>query len=136
MKKLFCAMPHCAILICNMYLVFFGIDRVNTAMAFVDNDLTKSLLILMSAMSVACAVKLLSVNCRLKGAKLVPLLNLIACVACVLTIAMDYIWQDMLIFAANPAKYIALAACLTSLANGVLLIRYNRRPRKRRRAAA
>ena len=37
-------LPHAAILICNMYIVFFLIDRVNKAMNFIDNGLTKGLL--------------------------------------------------------------------------------------------
>lgn len=39
--------PHAAVLICNMYIVFFLIDRVNTAMNFIDNGLTKGLLLLL-----------------------------------------------------------------------------------------
>ncbi|MDO4865109.1 MAG: hypothetical protein Q4C10_01020 [Clostridia bacterium] len=38
-------LPHAAILICNMYIVFFLIDRVNKAMNFIDNGLTKGLLL-------------------------------------------------------------------------------------------
>ena len=38
-------LPHAAILICNMYIVFFLIDRVNKAMNFIDNGLTKGLLV-------------------------------------------------------------------------------------------
>ena len=38
-------LPHAAILICNMYIVFFLIDRVNNAMNFIDNRLTKGLLL-------------------------------------------------------------------------------------------
>lgn len=40
-------LPHAAILICNMYVVFFLIDRVNTAMNFIDNRLTKGLLLIL-----------------------------------------------------------------------------------------
>lgn len=136
MKRIFGKLPHCAILIGNMYYVFFGIDRVNTAMAFIDNNITKGLLAIMCAMSIACAVRLLSVHCRIKGAKLVPMLDIIACIACIMAIAADYIWQKLLLFDADPAKFIALAACLLTLANGVILIRYNRRPRKKRRRVA
>ena len=40
-------LPHLVILISNMYLVFFAIDRVNTAMKFIDNGLTKGLLLVL-----------------------------------------------------------------------------------------
>jgi len=46
-KKLRAMLPHGAILIANMYIVFFLIDRVNTAMNFIDNGLTKGLLLAM-----------------------------------------------------------------------------------------
>lgn len=45
-------LPHGAILIANMYIVFFLIDRVNTAMCFIDNDITKGLLVIMCLLSV------------------------------------------------------------------------------------
>ena len=46
-KKLRPMLPHGAILIANMYIVFFLIDRVNPAMNFIDNGLTKGLLLAM-----------------------------------------------------------------------------------------
>lgn len=46
-KKLRGMLPHGAILIANMFIVFFLIDRVNTAMNFIDNGLTKGLLLVM-----------------------------------------------------------------------------------------
>ena len=52
-KKLRAMLPHGAILIANMYVVFFLIDRVNTAMNFIDNRLTKGLLLAMG-MLVLC----------------------------------------------------------------------------------
>ena len=44
-KTIQAALPHLVILICNMYIVFFLIDRVNKAMNFIDNGLTKGLLL-------------------------------------------------------------------------------------------
>ena len=45
-------LPHGAIIISGMYLVFFLIDRVNSAMAFINNDITKWLLLVLCAISV------------------------------------------------------------------------------------
>jgi len=55
MRKLF---SHAAIIISVMYLVFFGIDRVNTAMCFIDNEITKYLLVVLSLLSIinACVL--------------------------------------------------------------------------------
>ena len=61
LKKLERLLPHGAILICNMYIVFYLIDRVNTAMNFIDNGLTKSLLL------VLCAVTPFNAWALLKG---------------------------------------------------------------------
>jgi len=44
-------LPHGAIIISLMYLVFFCIDRVNTAMAFINNDITKVLLLVLCIIS-------------------------------------------------------------------------------------
>ena len=52
-------LPHAAILMANMYLVFFGIDRVNTAMNFIDNPYTKGVLLFMSLVTLCCAVSAL-----------------------------------------------------------------------------
>ena len=62
MEKFKRMLPHVAILICNMYIVFFLIDRVNPAMNFIDNRLTKgllwtfSLLTLLDALLIMAAV--------------------------------------------------------------------------------
>ena len=53
-KRLRSLLPHAAILICNMYVVFYLIDRVNPAMNFIDNRLTKGLLLAL------CAIALLN----------------------------------------------------------------------------
>ena len=59
LKKLERLLPHGAILICNMYIVFFLIDRVNPAMNFIDNGLTKGLLLILCAISLYDAWRLL-----------------------------------------------------------------------------
>lgn len=45
-------LPHVAILLSNMYLVFFLLDRVNKAMAFINNGITKGLLVALSLISI------------------------------------------------------------------------------------
>ncbi len=49
MRRALRILPHAAILFANMYYVFYGIDRVNRQMNFIDNRLTKGLLALMCA---------------------------------------------------------------------------------------
>ena len=57
-KTIQAALPHLVILICNMYIVFFLIDRVNPAMNFIDNGLTKGLLLILIAATAILAVPL------------------------------------------------------------------------------
>ena len=45
-------LPHAAIIISVVYFVFFFIDRVNSAMAFIDNDMTKVLLFVLGVISI------------------------------------------------------------------------------------
>ena len=47
-------LPHAAILCANMYYVFYGIDRVNRQMNFVDNGLTRAVL---AAMCLCAALR-------------------------------------------------------------------------------
>lgn len=50
-EKLRRILPHAAILLSNMYIVFFLIDRVNTAMQFINNSITKALLLILCIIS-------------------------------------------------------------------------------------
>ena len=52
-------LPHISIVLCNMYLVFFAIDRVNSAMSFINNNLTKVLLLVLCIISTVNAAFLI-----------------------------------------------------------------------------
>ena len=52
-------LPHAAIILSLMYFVFFSIDRVNSAMAFIDNDITKVLLVLLGMISIWSSLTLI-----------------------------------------------------------------------------
>lgn len=56
LKKL---LAHAAIILSAMYVVFFHIDCVNSAMAFIDNPITKTLLYVLAAVSVINAAFLI-----------------------------------------------------------------------------
>ena len=55
-------LPHAAIIISAMYFVFFFIDRVNEAMAFINNDITKALLFLLSLLAIVQSVYMIRQN--------------------------------------------------------------------------
>lgn len=55
-------LPHAAIILSAMYFVFYGIDRVNSAMAFIDNPMTKMLLVVLGLISIINAIFLIRDN--------------------------------------------------------------------------
>ena len=52
-------LPHAAVILSGMSRVFFLIDRVNSAMSFINNSITKRLLLVLCAVSVIEAVWLI-----------------------------------------------------------------------------
>ncbi len=56
MKKVFTLLAHFVLILSVMMLTFFVIDRINPAMAFLENTLTKYLLALFSLLSATLAV--------------------------------------------------------------------------------
>ena len=62
-------LSHGAILICNMYIVFFLIDRVNTAMCFIDNGITKTLLAIMCVLSAIASISLIRARKKAEEAR-------------------------------------------------------------------
>ena len=61
--------PHAAIVISAMYFVFFFIDRVNSAMAFINNDITKGLLFALCVISILNSIRLISIDRRTERAR-------------------------------------------------------------------
>lgn len=59
LKGMYKLMPHISIIISVMMIVFFFIDRVNSAMAFINNDITKILLLILSIISIINSIFLI-----------------------------------------------------------------------------
>lgn len=53
-------LPHAAIVLGGMYVVFYVIDRVNSAMGFINNGITKALLLLFCLVGMANACVIIS----------------------------------------------------------------------------
>ena len=53
-------LPHAAIILSMMYFIFYAIDRVNPFMAFIDNEITKALLVALGAIAVINAVTIIA----------------------------------------------------------------------------
>lgn len=52
MKRIMHLLPHLCIILSGMLLTFFIIDRFNTAMAFINNDITKWLIGITAVLSI------------------------------------------------------------------------------------
>ena len=52
MRKIRYGLYHITLILALMYIVFFCIDRVNNAMMFINNDITKWLLLVMSVLTI------------------------------------------------------------------------------------
>ena len=73
LKRLRRLLPHAAILICNMYVVLYLIDRVNTAMNFIDNRLTKGLMLILCVVSwFNCQTLMRAANAPRRPAQMPP----------------------------------------------------------------
>ena len=57
-------LAHAAVVLSLMYLVFFVIDRINTAMEFINHDMTKALIAVLAVVSIVNAEMLLCTRFR------------------------------------------------------------------------
>lgn len=64
MKSVAKTMPHISIILAGMLIVFFVIDRFNSAMGFLDNDGAKILLFVLSVTSIINSVLLITYQRR------------------------------------------------------------------------
>lgn len=138
--------PHAAILIANMYYVFFGIDRVNTAMNFINNGYTKFLLVLLIAASAFTVLGLLAHHEQKKGdgrevqRLILPALHALLSLAVLVILIVDAILGDRgMPFLTEPVKFVTLVMCIAAWADGFRLIAADRayiRAEQARRAAA
>jgi hypothetical protein len=62
-------MPHVSIIISGMLIVFFCIDRENSAMGFMENDVTKMLILILSVTSIATSILAAMYRRRWEGAR-------------------------------------------------------------------
>jgi hypothetical protein len=57
-------LPHISIILSGMLIVFFVIDRFNSAMGFLDNDGAKVLIFVLSITSIINAIMLVALQRR------------------------------------------------------------------------
>ena len=132
LKKTTRVLPHGAILIANMFIAFYLIDRVNKAMNFIDNGLTKGLLLVM------CAMALIDIPYALAGSgrearRILPLADGVLCAITLILMLVDLILPDASLFTGEFVKLVLLITCLATIACSVALIASRRRRLSRRR---
>jgi len=59
-KSLSRTLPHLCIILSGVIVTLVLIDKVNTQMNFIDNSITKNLLLILALLSVVCSVMLAS----------------------------------------------------------------------------
>lgn len=138
--------PHAAILIANMYFVLFGIDRVNTAMNFINNGYTKCLLLVMIACCALIVSDLLARHNRSRGdGRDVQRLVFIGAGALLNAALAIILLTDAILgnrgmpFLSEPVKFVTLFACIANWVNGfrmIAAVRADLRAEQARRAAA
>jgi hypothetical protein len=64
MKTIAKVLPHVAIILSGMLIVFFVIDRFNSAMGFLDNDAAKILIFVLGITSILNSIMLIAYQRR------------------------------------------------------------------------
>lgn len=137
--------PHGAILIANMFFVFYGIDRVNTAMNFINNGYTKALMLILCILSALNLLQLLRFDSRRRGgnlpARLIPMgINALLAIVTPVILLVDVCAGDRAMpFLNGFVKLLLLVLCIAAWINSARLIAAERRAAfaalNRRRAA-
>ena len=55
-------LPHAAIVLSNMFIVFFILDKFNPAMGFINNNISKGLLLVFCVLSTLCCILLIAAD--------------------------------------------------------------------------
>ena len=64
MKGIRMLLPHAGIVLALMFITFFIVDKLNGAMNFIGNDITKALLLLFSIISIGNSCFVIALNRR------------------------------------------------------------------------
>ena len=134
LKRIQPALPHAAILLANMVVVFFLIDRVNTAMNFIDNPLTKGVLLAVCALAILNWKQAADMERRRKARRKKPpkRSNQLSAVAAGLSVAglmallLDALFPAWSLFLKGWMKWSLLALCAAVIAASGAIAHRNR----------
>ena len=136
-KKIRSMLPHLPIVLANMYVVFFLIDRVNTSMNFIDNGLTKAVLLAMAVLSILdWLLAPRTRRGRSTGARKLAALGAASASAILVLLLIDWLKPDWSLLLNEGVKWGILACCaIVILGSGALLHRSRRLLRRRLKRA-
>ena len=126
--------PHFSLILSLMLLTFYITDRYNTAMAFINHDMTKDLLIALVICNLYSAVRLIFL-----GGRLCRILRPIAgavwgicSIAVGVVLGIDRLYPARILFTQENVKTLLLLLAAISIVSAVLLIVCQRKRAKER----
>ena len=133
-------LPHAGILLGNVTMVLFVLEQINPSMNFIDNPLTKGLLVIMALVSALIRQDCVAYQ-RRRARKtrkkrgmpgLLPAISLGLCAACVILVPLDGIFPAWNLFLLPVFQWlIALNAVALIAVGGALASRDRSRLRRR-----
>ena len=117
--------PHAAILTVNMYIVFFLIDRVNQSMNFIDNGMTRALLLLQCLFGVYDLLRIRAQS-RIRAVPALEISNAVLMLFYLPVFLIASFNQWSLIMTGGFVKFMLLLMSFSTAVNAIRLIAYDR----------
>ena len=136
-KKIRPMLPHAGILLGNVMVVLFTLEQINPTMNFIDNGLTKGLLVLMTLAAALIWRERRRAKAR-KARKRDATRSMAAaatglCGACVVLIPLDGIFPAWNLFLKPPVQWLIALGAVALIAAGSALASRDRRLLRRER---
>lgn len=113
---------HLTLIFAVMLLTFWVTDRFNTAMAFINHDMTKGLMLIFSLCSMAVAIFLLTDRTPYvrKARAVMGIVTLIGGVGLAALLVIDRTSPQLLLFVGDTVKFYLCGTLLLAVASSVL----------------
>lgn len=113
---------HLTLIFAVMLLTFWVTDRFNTAMAFINHDMTKGLMLAFSLCSLAVAIFLLTDRTPYvrKARAVMGIVTLIGAVGLAALLVIDRMAPEQLLFVGDAVKFTLLGVVLCGIVTSVL----------------
>ncbi len=142
LKKILPALPHAAILLANVILALFVIDQINPSMNFIDNGLTKGVLLGACLLAIvnwhvefARRQRLMARKKKKPRGGLAARLPGVAAIVCalgLLALMADWMFPAWSLFLKEPFKWFLFALSVVTVIGSGALAHLNRKRLRRR----